>query len=283
MALHRGQLHLTRVIFFLFSWMLQPVSWTPMMPLSWKLPLLLTFGLAKEPVMLRNQEHKSCWRHWEQLAQCRLLRVESQVREAQRSLRLFLCSCMFPVIISRMIFLPEQGNIDIDTEGLLESIFIMSNSTLMFVGFTKPTLVPYNSAASPTQTVLILGFPWAAEASVSLSLFQIISGQLWVEKLLTVPPPGWRTRRWMLTLLVFLHAPTRADASLWVFKSINSTLVWQGWEKLSPSLLGASHQVVTPQLPWQHCLQRGSMSRQQLRCQQSNLLKHQSGPPLVNN
>lgn len=90
--------NLTLAVLFLFSWILLPVSSTPMMPLSWKLPPLLTFGSAKEPAMLRNQEHKSCWRYWE-FAPCRLLRAESQVRWRPWW---FLCSCTFAVIISRI-------------------------------------------------------------------------------------------------------------------------------------------------------------------------------------
>lgn len=125
--------NLTLAVLFLLSWILLPVSWTPMMPLSWKLPPLLTFGSAKEPVMLRNQEHKSCWRYWE-FAPCRLLRAESQVRGAQWRPRWFLCSCTFAVIISRIFCLPEQGNVDMGTEGLLQSIFLMFNSSLMSVG-----------------------------------------------------------------------------------------------------------------------------------------------------
>lgn len=77
---------------------------------------------------------------------------------------------------------------DVGTEGLFQSIFVTFNSALVFVGLWD--FLTKMSASGPTQTILLLWFPCVVEASASLSLFQIISGQLWVEKLLTVPLPG---------------------------------------------------------------------------------------------
>lgn len=77
---------------------------------------------------------------------------------------------------------------DVGTEGLFQTIFVTFNSALVFVGLWD--FLTKMSALGPTQTILLLWFPCVVEASVSLSLFQIISGQLWVEKLLTVPLPG---------------------------------------------------------------------------------------------
>lgn len=182
---------------------------------------------------------------------------------------------------------------DTGTEGLLQSIFITCNSTLVFAGLWH--FLTWKSASSPTQTTLLLWFPWTVEAPASLSLFQIISGQLWVEKPLTVPLPGWRTRRWMLTRLVFLHAPTRVDASLWVPKitvsyfNIHLTKLGET-QSLSALSQPTGCRTVSPlaALPPEGKHRHRSSaetaaSSVALLCHHSNLLKHQTGLPLVNN
>lgn len=51
---------------------------------------------------------------------------------------------------------------------------------------------------------------------------QVASGQLWEERQSTAHPPGWRIN-WTLTHPDCLPAPTKLDASLWVFEQHSFT------------------------------------------------------------